>query len=212
MPELTFEVLGATAKAFCATPTILFHLRVGGPEGELIKGVSLETQIRIDAHTRRYNAEEKGNLYELFGEASRWSETVRSLLWTLAVTNVPPFTGSVEVDLPVPCTYDFNVISAKYFYGLEEGNVPLTLLFSGTVFYYGEENQLQIERVPWSKEAVFSMPVSTWKDVMQMYYPNIAWLALRQDAFELLARYKAENSFATFEQAIESLVPAESRI
>jgi len=211
VPDLRFEVLGATARSFCATPTILFHLKVDGPDGESIKGISLETQVRIEAHVRRYNNDEKANLTELFGEPSRWSHTVRSLLWTHAVTNVPPFTGSVEVDLPVQCTYDFNVISAKYLYGLEEGNVPLTLLFSGTVFYYGDENQLQIERIPWSKEAPFSMPVSTWKDMMQMYYPNTAWLALRQDAFERLARYKAENHFPTFEQAIENLVKEESR-
>lgn len=206
MPDLNFEVLGASAKAFCATPTINFRLKVDAPDGEAIKGVSLETQVRIEAQVRRYNDEEKDNLYDLFGEASRWSQTVRSLLWTHAVTNVPPFTGSVEVELPVHCTYDFNVVSAKYFYGLEEGNVPLTLLFSGTVFYYGDENQLQIERISWTKEAPFSMPVSTWKDLMQMYYPNTAWLALRQDAFELLARYKSANNFPTFEQAIESLV------
>lgn len=206
MPDLSFEVIGATAQSFCATPTILFRLKIDGPAGEPIKGVSLETQVRIEAHVRRYSDDEKDNLFELFGEPSRWTQTVRSLLWTHAVTNVPAFTGSAEVDLPVHCTYDFNVVSAKYFYGLEEGNVPVTLLFSGTVFYYGDENQLQIERIPWSKEAPFSMPVSTWKDMMQIYYPNTAWLALRQDAFEQLARYKAENNFASFDQAIENLV------
>ena len=206
MPDLSFEVHGASAQSFCATPTILFRLKVEGPAGEPIKGISLETQVRIEAHVRRYNDEEKEHLFELFGEPSRWTQTVRSLLWTHAVTNVPPFTGSVEVDLPVHCTYDFNVVSAKYLYGLEDGNVPVTLLFSGTVFYYGDENQLQIERIPWSKEAPFNMPVSTWKDMMQMYYPNTAWLALRQDAFEQLARYKADNNFASFDQAIENLV------
>lgn len=211
MPDLGFEVLDARAQTFCATPTILFRLRVQAAENEPIKGVSLETQVRIEAHARRYNADEKANLSELFGEPERWSQTVRSLLWTHAVANVPPFSGSVEVDLPVPCTYDFNVLSAKYFYGLEEGSVPVTLLFSGTVFYYGDEGQLQVERISWSKEAAYSLPVSTWKDVMDHYYPNTAWLAVRKDAFDRLARYKADNQIPTFEQAIESLVGGATR-
>ena len=47
------------------------------------------------------------------------------------------FTGDVEFDLPVPCTYDFEVAAAKYLHALRDGEVPLRVLFSGTVFTRG---------------------------------------------------------------------------
>ena len=39
-----------------------------------------------------------------------------------------------EIDLQVPCTYDLEVASARYLQGLDDGTIPLLLLFSGTVF------------------------------------------------------------------------------
>ena len=50
---------------------------------------------------------------------------------------VPGFTGSTELDLPVPLTYDMEIGATRYFAGLEDGEVPLLLLFSGTVFGTG---------------------------------------------------------------------------
>ena len=37
--------------------------------------------------------------------------------------------------MPVTCTYDFDVVGTKYFAALEDGEIPLEFLFSGTVFY-----------------------------------------------------------------------------
>jgi hypothetical protein len=42
---------------------------------------------------------------------------------------------------------------------------------------------------------------------MSHYYPNSAWLRLGRDAFESLSAYKQQHGFATWEQAIESLIP-----
>ena len=47
---------------------------------------------------------------------------------------VPRFTGSTEIDLPVPLSYDLEIGATRYFAGLDGGEVPLLLLFSGTVF------------------------------------------------------------------------------
>ena len=47
---------------------------------------------------------------------------------------VTGFTGATEIDLPVACTYDFEVAAAKYFHSLDGGEIPIVLLFSGTVF------------------------------------------------------------------------------
>ena len=95
------------------------------------------------------------------------------MLWTHASVVVPPFTGTTVVDLPVPCSFDFNVAATKYFHALEDGEVPLCLLFSGTIFYSDDDGFLQVSQIPWEKEASFRLPVSVWKDMMELYYPTV---------------------------------------
>ena len=55
---------------------------------------------------------------------------------------IPAFTGSTIADLQIPCTFDFNVAATKYFHGVSDGEIPLSLLFSGTLFYAGPEGAL----------------------------------------------------------------------
>ena len=153
MPNLDFRVEGAEVQEFAAVPSLLFKLRVKNLEEEPIRSVALNTQIRIAAAQRHYDTVEQERLLELFGEPSRWKDTLRSLLWTHTVLQVPAFSGSTLTDMPVPCTYDLEVVAAKYFYALEDGEVPLEFLFSGTVFYAGEDGRLQVARISWEKEA-----------------------------------------------------------
>jgi Family of unknown function (DUF6084) len=206
MPELSFEVEGAEAVPFAAAPTLALKLRVTEAGGEPVHAVTLGCQVRIEATRRRYVAEERERLADLFGDPSRWGQTLRSLLWSNVTVNVPPFAGSVLVDLQVPCSYDFNLQVTKFFDGLEGGEVPLTLLFSGSIFFPGPAGGLQVSRVSWSEEATYRMPVSVWKDVMRLYYPNTAWLNLRKDVFDRLAAYKSRRGLPTWEQAVESLL------
>jgi hypothetical protein len=110
--------------------------------------------------------------------------------------------------MPVTCTYDFDVVAAKYFHALESGEVPLEFLFSGTVFYAGEGGGLQIARISWEKEAQFRLPVRLWKEMMEHYFPNSAWIRLRRDAFNGLYDYKARMSLPTWEAAVEALLRA----
>jgi hypothetical protein len=206
MPELSFEVEGAEAVPFAAAPTLALKLRVTEAGGEPVHAVILGCQVRIEATRRRYEPEERERLADLFGDPSRWGQTLRSLLWSNVTVNVPPFAGSVLVDLQVPCSYDFNLQVTKFFDGLEGGEVPLTLLFSGSIFFPGPGGGLQVSRVSWSEEATYRMPVSVWKDVMRLYYPNTAWLNLRKDVFDRLAAYKSRRGLPTWEQAVESLL------
>ena len=73
---------------------------------------------------------------------------------------VPAFTAVTEVDAAVPCTYDLEVASARYLQALDDGTIPLLLLFSGTVFL-APGNGFSVELVPWSSEASFRMPVAS---------------------------------------------------
>jgi hypothetical protein len=208
VPDLDFRVEGAEVLEFAAVPSLLFKLRIENGEEEPIRSVALKTQSRIAATQRHYDSVEQERLLELFGEPGRWKDTMRSLLWTHTVLQVPPFSGSTVVDMPVPCTYDLEVVAAKYFYALEDGEVPLEFLFSGTVFYAGEGGRLQVARISWEKEAEFRLPVRLWKEMMEHYFPNSAWIRLRKDAFDRLYDYKARRGFPTWEAAVEALLHA----
>jgi hypothetical protein len=208
MPNLDFSVEGAEVLRFAAVPSLLFKLRIANLEEEPIRSVALNTQIRIAATQRHYDAAEQERLLELFGEPSRWKDTLRSLLWTHTVVHVPPFSGSTVADMPVTCTYDLEVVAAKYFYALEDGEVPLEFLFSGTIFYAGEDGRLQVARISWKKDAEFRLPVRLWKEMMERYFPNSAWIRLHRDAFDQLYDYKIRRGLPTWETAIEALLHA----
>jgi hypothetical protein len=109
--------------------------------------------------------------------------------------------------LPAPCTFDFNVASAKYFHALERGVVPLLLLFSGTVFYSTGDASLKVAQIPWSNEAAYELPVRVWKEMMDEYYLNTAWLCLSREVFDRLHQYKIDRGIPTWEQTVESMLP-----
>ena len=166
-------------------------------------------RVRIEPGRRSYQPPEKERLLDLFGEPSRWGQTLKPMLWTHTGVMVPPFTGSTLVDLPDPCTYDFNIAAARFFYALDQGDAPLNFLFSCTIFYAsGGGEGLQVTQISWEKEAAFKLPVSVWKKMMDVYYPNSAWLCLPRDAFDRLARFKSEHMLPTWEATIEKLLTA----
>jgi hypothetical protein len=208
VPNLDFGIDGAEVPEFAAVPSLLFKLRIENLEEEPIRSVALNTQIRIAATQRHYDAAEQERLTELFGEPSRWKDTLRSLLWTHTVLQVPRFSGSTVVDMPVTCTYDLEVVAAKYFFALENGEVPLEFLFSGTVFYAAEGGRLQTAQISWEKEAEFRLPVRLWKEMMERYFPNSAWIRLHRDAFDQLYDYKIRMGLLTWEATVEALLRA----
>jgi hypothetical protein len=207
VPELDFSIDGAEAVTFAASPLLSFKLNIRNADSEQkIQSIGLRCQVQMETTKRKYSATEQAQLFELFGEPERWGRTLRPMLWTHTSAMVPPFQGETVVDLPVPCTFDFNVAATKYFAGLEDGEAPLNFMFSGTVFFEGEHG-LQIEQISWDKEAQFRLPIRVWREVMDHYYPNTAWLCLRRDAFERLSRYKIEQGIPTWEQTLEALIP-----
>lgn len=207
MPDLTFGVQGAEAVPFAAQPQIAFRLQIANARaGEKIHNIVLRAQIQIEATRRQHSPAQKEALRELFGQPERWSQTLRPMLWTHASTVVPPFEESIVTDLPVACTFDFNVAATKYFHAVDDGEIPLLFLFSGSIFYASNETTLQVAPVPWDREARFRLSASAWHEMMDLYYPNSAWLSLRRDVFERLSQYKAQNTIPTWEQALDNLL------
>jgi Family of unknown function (DUF6084) len=208
MPELTFDVVGAAPMPMAASPHLVFQLQIQDSDSPAmpIPAVALRCQIRIEPTRRHYDTAEKAGLLDLFGEPSRWGQTLRGLLWTHASLMVPSFIGGTVVDLPVPCTFDFNVAATKYFAALNDGEVPLQFLFSGTIFHASEDGDLQAAPISWEKEADFRLPVRTWREMMDLYYPNTAWLCLRKDVFDDLHEYKMRRGLPTWEHVLECLL------
>jgi hypothetical protein len=210
VPDLSFRVDNGEVVPFAATPMLSLTVRIANSApDETIHTIALRAQIQIEATRRHYDVQEKQRLRDLFDQPERWSRTLRAMLWTHASVVVPSFTGSTTAHLQIPCTFDFNVAATKYFHGLSEGEIPLNLLFSGTVFYASVDSGLQVAPIPWDKEARFRLPVQTWRAMMDEYYPNTAWLALRRDVFERVNEYKMRHGIPTWEEALERLLEAD---
>jgi hypothetical protein len=205
--DLHFAIEGAEVLAYAAAPSLAFKLRVENRGGEPVRSVLLRTQIQIVPARRGYSPDEQAALYELFGRPAHWGTSLKTMLWANTVELLPGFSGSTLVDLPVACTYDFEVASAKYFHGVEDGEVPLEFLFSGSVFYDGPAG-LQVEQIPWDREAGYRLPIRLWQEMMARYFPNSAWLRVHRDVFDRLYAYKARWGLANWDMALERLLKA----
>lgn len=205
-PNVRVGVEGVDVQEFAAVPTLRFTVHVESVGGEPIRSLLLEVHIRVAAPRRRYDPAEKDRLVELFGPPAAWSTSLRSLSWTRTTLVVPPFTGSARVDLPVGCTYDFEVAVVKYFHALDDGDIPLEFLFSGAMFYCDDRGLLQTARIPWDTEAELRMPVEVWRKMMGRYFPDSAWLQLRRDTLDRLYAYKAGHTLQTLDDAVDALL------
>jgi hypothetical protein len=207
--NLGFEVVECRPEPYAVAPTLTAKIRVTESSGEQIHAIATKCQIRVEPHRRRYSEGEEERLVDLFGEPARWGDTLKGFLWTHVPFMVPSFRDRVETEVPIPCTYDFEVASSKYFHALEDGDIPLIFLFNGTVFSKGDAGSptgFAVGHVPWDKEAQFRLPVATWRRLMDLYFPNSAWLRLGREAFDALCRFKSRNGLPTWEETVSVLL------
>jgi hypothetical protein len=213
MVELDFAIVDVKVERHAMSPQFVFDLRIVNKTPDLaILNVMVNCQLRIEPARRGYGGAEHELLSDLFGAPERWGQTLQTFLWTHASVSVPAFDGESVVGLRAPCTFDFNVAATKYFEGLEDGEVPLTFLFSGSVFYRDEDDQMQIGQIDWAKECRFRLPVAVWRGMMEHYYPQRAWLCLGREVFDALYRYKRLHGFPTFDQALQALIEEKARL
>lgn len=211
MPDVDFQITGVRSASDGMTPLMVFDLRIENrPADEHIQSILLQTQIRIEATRRRYGERERERLVELFGPTAEWGRTLRDMHWTNESTTAPAFTGCTTVELTVPCTFDMNIATAKYFYGIDDGEIPLIFLFAGTIFY-SSGGRMLIQRVSWESECRYRMPVARWKALMDEHYPNSAWMYLERDVFDRLYAYKQSNGFTSWDEALCRLLDVVDR-
>jgi hypothetical protein len=203
MMGLKFAVLDARADPRAAVPTLNFRMRVEAAAP--VHAILLHARVDIEPRRRPHTGSEQERLEDLFGEAARWKNTLRPLVWSRSTLTVQAFETSTEIDLPVVGTYDFEVAAAKYLDALEGGEVPLLFLFSGTAFAKAADG-FRVEQISWDNEARYRMPVGVWRDVMEAYFPGCAWIRLRRESLDALQRFRARHGLLTWDAAIEALL------
>jgi hypothetical protein len=205
MPAFTFECTDAHPDTSAAAPTISLRLHITETTGETVHALALRTQIRIEPLRRRYEDTEADAMRDLFGERARWGTTLKPLQFGFVNQMVPTFTGEATVEVAMPCSYDFDVAANKYLYALADGEIPLLLLFSGTVFT-AAGNGFSVSLVPWDREARYRLPVSVWKQTMELHFPGTAWLRLGRASFDALHRYRTQQQLTSWDDAIDRLL------
>jgi hypothetical protein len=205
MSRCRLAVVAARVEPHALVPTLTFTVRVAVGEAERVHAIALRCQIQIEPGARRYVPAEGERLYELFGEPIRWHDTLKPLLWTQLSVLVPSFTGTIDVDVPVTCSYDLEVAASKYFHALDDGEIPLLFQFSGTVFFAGDE-RFSVSPIGWDEDASYRLPVAVFREVMDRYFPNSAWLRLSREQIDALHRFKGRHALPTFDHAISTLL------
>jgi Family of unknown function (DUF6084) len=210
MTEVTFAVVDVVPQPYAVAPVLTAKVGVAAVGEEPVHAIVLRCQVRIEPLRRRYSDDEAAGLLDLFGPRERWSTTQRTFLWQHTSTTVTGFSGATQIELPLECTYDFEVAAAKYMHALRDGAIPLQFLFSGTVFTQGERG-FAVQQVPWDREDRYDLPVSVWRQLIEQHYPNTGWVRLRRDTLDALAAYKSSHGMLGFDEAVTALLESRSR-
>lgn len=210
MTDVSFAVADIFAEPYAVAPQLTARLRVEESTATPVHTIALRVQVRIEPQRRAYTAEEARGLLDMFGARDRWYDTLKPFLWMQTSTMVQGFSGCTEVDLPLPCTYDFDVTASKYLHALHDGAVSVVLLFSGTIFTRGERG-FGVEQVPWDREARYDLPISVWRDMIESYYPGTGWLRLDRGVIESLARHKAARGDTSWDDTMRDLLSGHQR-
>lgn len=205
MASLSFDCTGAWAERYAVMPTITLALRVSETTGQRIDAIALRCQIRIEPARRHYTRPEEERLRDLFGETSQWADTLKPMQFTTISAMVPGFTGSTDVQLPMTFSYDLQIGSGRYFASLEAGEIPLLLLFSGTMFTV-VDGRLQVQQVPWSKEATCRLPVSVWREAVDVHFPDSGWITMSRQTLDELQRFKTRRALPTWDATVTALL------
>ncbi len=212
MTALRFTVGDIVPEPYAVAPNLLARLRIEESTGAVVHAVALRCQVRVEPSRRRYDDLEEQGLLDLFGARDRWADTMRSFVWLHTNAMVPGFTGGTGVDLVLPCTYDVEVAGAKYFQALGDGGeVPLTFLFSGTVFTRGHSG-FEVEQIPWHHEATYPMPARVWRDLMTAHFPGQAWMRVDRNTLAALSRYRAAHMHTSWDETVAALLAASREV
>jgi hypothetical protein len=196
-------VLDAEPVLHAASPTLRFRMRVRDHSEREVYTVALTAQIHIEAIQRPYDADTREALGDVFGEPERWGDTARSLVWIKQDVLVPSFTGSASFELEIPCSTDLELATTRDFEAVPDGEAPLAFHFSGSVFYRGPEDRMQLTRVPWHTTAQFRLPLETWRTAVGA---RGGLVRVSDETFEALKRERLERGLPSLDATVADLL------
>lgn len=203
--RLRFEPGDMRVSTSAALPHISLGVRVTAqPEGTGLRGVTLHTQVQIEPAARAYTAVERERLRELFGDEIQWPGSLRSVVWTRVTTQLGAFQRTCVAEVELPCGADLELVANKYCFGIEGGEVPLRLLFSGSILY--GDPQLQITPIGLDSELSLRLPLSLLREAIAQQHTQQMLIGLRRDVFERLYRYRRLHSLPNWEHVVERLL------
>ena len=203
MSPVSFEVVGARVEAYAAVPTLMLRLRITAADGEPVHAIALRCQIMIEPKRRHYDPDEEHRLTELFGETPRWGDTLRPFLWT-NVSHHGRRLHRHHRDRPADHVHVRLRDRRGQVHALARRRRDPD---RRDVLRHGVRTQrrgLNAAPVSWSEEASYRLPVSLWRDMMDLYFPNTGWLRLRRETLDALQRYKAERALLTWDETVRA--------
>ena len=135
---LRFACTGARPEPYAAGPSLQLDLRVSDGQRARVHAVALRTPDPDRAAPPPLHRAEEADGWSTCSASrpvGRDAQPAAARHRRAPRCRASP--GSTTVPLAVPLTYDLDIAATKYFHGLADGEVPLLLLFSGTVFYAG---------------------------------------------------------------------------
>ncbi len=210
LADLEFECVDTVADRWAASPTVVLKMRASEHTGVRVHALALRCQVRIEPLRRGYSQPEADKVVDLFGNRARWGTTMQPLQLAFLSQVLPGFTGACEFDLVLPLSYDVDVAAHKYLSALEDGEIPLLLLFSGTVFAGAASaagtGPLSVQPVPWHKEATLRLPVAVWREAIDTQFPGQAWLRLSRSTYDDLATYRGRHGLVGWDDVVRRLL------
>jgi hypothetical protein len=203
--SLSFVCRAVEADPYAAAPSVLLRLTASGPPGARVHALALRCQVQVEPGLRGHSADEGARVQEIFGEPGRWDTTMGRLQLAFVERVLPGFTGSCEVDLPLTLSYDVDVAAHKYLAALSDGDVPLSLLFSGTAFTV-EDGTMRVDPVPWHASASARLPVSEWRAAVDAHFPGQAWVRMDRSTYHRLAELRAASGDASWDETLDRLM------
>jgi hypothetical protein len=203
LPEPEFWVLDCVAVPHAAAPTLSFKLRVKDGSGLEVYTIALAAHIHLEASSRPHDKETRESLQDVFGEPERWNDTARSVIWAKRDVLAPSFTGSTSFELELPCSTDLELATMRYLDAVPDGEVPLAFHFSGSIFYRGRHDRMQLTMVPWHTTAQFRLPIETWRKAVG---DRGGLVRVTDETFEALKRYRTDRGLPSLGGAVSDLI------
>ncbi|MGI8418085.1 MAG: DUF6084 family protein [Nakamurella sp.] len=202
---IKFTAQDIEVERYAAVPSLSLKVGIAETSEETVHSVALRCQVRIEPQRRAYSDAEAEGLQDLFGGRIRWKDTLRPFLWGHTSAMVPGFTGDTVVNLPFPLTYDLEVAAAKYLHTVRDGEIPLSLMFSGTAFLRGD-NGFRVQQVPWDTDQSYRMPVKVWRDAMDEFFPGAGWILLDTETLDMLLHVRSEFGMTNWAETFAALL------